>query len=214
MEENMHVLAIGAHVDDIEIGCAGMLHSMLKKGNISQLSVVYFSPPDNVVGDKRFGEEYKRAMESWGFEWGNKNFGMYFKHTPVRQFTGHRNDIRQYLWDTFLGYPPNLVLVPSTREFHQDHVVVTEEASRVFRKCTLLGYEMPMISLAVEGVMYYPLEQADLDAKEMAIAHYTSQKHRASMRVGIMTGLAMIRGNQIGRDYAEAYEVIRWIHQR
>ena len=151
--DTSHVLAIGAHVDDIEVGCAGMLHKLITSSEVGHLSVVYFTPPDNVVDDKRFGEEYKRAMESWGFEFAGKNFGMHFRNMPVRRFNEHRSAIRQYLWDTFLGFPPSVVLIPSRAEFHQDHQVVTEEAIRVFRKCTVLGYEMPMISLPTEGVM-------------------------------------------------------------
>lgn len=213
MEEVMKdsVVAIGAHVDDIEVGCAGSLHKWISYGDCQSVHVVYFTPPDNVVDSPKFKSEYEVAMKMWGFDFNNNHHKMHFRHIPVRRFTEFRTDIRQYLWDLTKGWSPDLVLVPSRSEFHQDHQVVTEEAMRVFRRSTMLGYEMPMISLPVEGVMYSPLDAEDMAAKEEAVGAYVSQHHRASMKPGIMEALARVRGNQIGMNYAEVFEVIRWI---
>jgi len=208
------VLAIGAHVDDIEVGAAGMLHNMIKHNDVSRVEVVYFTPPANVLrSDEKFPSEYMTAMRAWGYRWDTDKFKMHYMHIPVREFHNFRNDIREFLYGLYdRALTPEMVLVPSRQEFHQDHQVVTEEAIRIFRKCTVLGYEMPMISLPTDSVMYYPLDDDDIQAKIAAVAAYESQSFRASMQPGIMEALARLRGNQIGIEFAEAYEVIRWIH--
>lgn len=207
------VLAIGAHVDDIEVGAAGMLHNMIKHNDVSRVEVVYFTKPGNIMqSDERFSSEYMKAMQVWGFRFAEPHrFTMHYKMIPVREFQNHSNDIREYLWELNEKVNPDTVLVPSRAEHHQDHQVVSNEATRIFRHSTILGYEMPMISLPVECIMYYRLEDDDVAAKVAAIQAYKSQAFRASMQPGIMESLAKIRGNQCGAKWAEAYEVIRMI---
>lgn len=206
-----HIIAIGAHVDDIECGAAGFLHKIISSKAFKALHVVYFTPPDNVVGDPKFEDEYKKAMRSWGFRFDESRFYMHYMKVPVRRFNEHRQSILQFLYELDRDIVPDLVLVPSTKEVHQDHLCVTHEAIRTFRDCSLLGYEMPMVSLPVENTLYVELSKNDVQAKLDACAAYKSQSHRASINRDAIAALAKLRGNQAGMEFAEAFEVLRWV---
>jgi len=55
------------------------------------------------------------------------------------------------------------------------------------------------------------LEQRHIDSKVAALQEYKSQSHRDYMKVDFITSLARARGVQIGAQYAEAFEVLRWV---
>ena len=65
----------------------------------------------------------------------------------------------------------------------------------------------------------YPLPQTttpnflkkQLDAKWQAISEYKSQGFRNYKSQSFIEGLARVRGTQVGCEFAEAFELIRWI---
>jgi hypothetical protein len=58
---------------------------------------------------------------------------------------------------------------------------------------------------------YYRLEERHIRAKCSAFACYASQRDRAYGNPEVFRGLAMMRGTAINCQYAEAFEVVRWV---
>ena len=56
-----------------------------------------------------------------------------------------------------------------------------------------------------------PLEKRHVDKKVEALQKYKSQKHRVYLNKEFIYGLAKARGTQIKREYAEAFEVVRYV---
>lgn len=205
------ILAIGSHTDDCEAGCSGLLSKIVRRNEFEAISVVYFTRPSDA--DKRiFEDEWRAAIKAWGFDFNDKRFSIRLDTIPVREFTYFRQRILDYLYRMNAEFKPDLVLVPSNKEYHQDHICVTQEANRAFRRCDLLGYEMPMVSLPVDGVLYVPLTKEEADAKLSSISAYNSQLYRSSANVEAIKALMKVRGNQCGHEFAECYEVIREIY--
>jgi len=108
---------------------------------------------------------------------------------------------------------PDIVLVPSTSDLHQDHAVVSQEALRAFRRsASMFGYDFPWNVLQTSPLQFFvELEEADLFRKTSALQSYKSQLAKANncLTVEYVRALAIERGNRIGRRYAEAFEVLR-----
>lgn len=108
-------------------------------------------------------------------------------------------------------YNPDLVLLPSSNDTHQDHFTVATEGFRAFKKTTMLGYEVPWNNLDFRTSCFIELSDDDLERKVASVAKYRSQEGRAYANPEYLQGLAMVRGVQVGLRYAEAFEVVRWI---
>jgi len=104
-----------------------------------------------------------------------------------------------------------LVLMPSLKDIHQDHSTVAMEGLRAFKNTTILGYELIWNNLSFDTTAFVKLESKHIEAKYQALQCYKSQAGRDYMERDFVFSLARARGVQIGANYAESYEVIRWV---
>lgn len=111
-------------------------------------------------------------------------------------------------------FSPDLVLVPSLSDYHQDHQVVANEAVRAFKmSASIIGYELPWNHVTFETNMFIRLSEQHIKKKFGLLSYYKSQflKEKSYFSEEYIFGLARVRGTQCNAKYAEAYEVIRWI---
>jgi hypothetical protein len=59
---------------------------------------------------------------------------------------------------------------------------------------------------------HYKLSESHIDAKWQAISKYQSQGFRNYSSLDFIKGLARVRGTQVGCQFAESFELIRWIN--
>ena len=105
-----------------------------------------------------------------------------------------------------------VVFLPCHDDIHQDHEVISKEGVRAFKQSSLLGYEMVWNNLSIHTSAFVRLEQRHVDLKCKALAEYTSQKGiRDYMKQEFVESLARVRGVQANTEFAEAFEVLRWI---
>lgn len=89
--------------------------------------------------------------------------------------------------------------------------MVTAEGFRAFKKTTLLGYELPYNNLTFTTSAFVCLSEEDLQKKVTALQEYKGQASRAYASGECVESLAKVRGVQVGTEYAEAFETIRWV---
>jgi len=201
MKDIKKVLVISPHTDDGEIGCGGTISRFVREGKeIFYLALSHsFLQPDGHTRNDLSGE-CKNALKVLGI-----------KHYSILGFEA-RNFLRdrQRILDTFIQikkeFNPDLVFVPISFDLHQDHQVVTEEARRAFRECSILGYEMFGRKQGENFSFFVRLEESDLKKKIKAFHQYKSQRFRKYYDPKILNGLATLRGLQIRCNYAEAFE--------
>ncbi|CAN0156580.1 unnamed protein product [Chrysoparadoxa australica] len=106
---------------------------------------------------------------------------------------------------------PDLVMVTTGSDLHQDHEVVYNEGLRAFKHASIWGYELPWNHVSFSTQAFVKLSQPHLDKKWEMMQVYESQfiKQRPYFTKEFMEGLARVRGVQIGEPYAEAFEVVR-----
>ena len=83
------VLAVGAHTDDVELGCGGLLHRLRREG--AQLGVAAFSRaeqplPEGAAIDE-LEKEFRASMAILGCD------DVYVGSVPVRRFDEHRQHV-------------------------------------------------------------------------------------------------------------------------
>ena len=104
-----------------------------------------------------------------------------------------------------------MVLLPTIGDIHQDHATIAAEGLRAFKRTTVLGYEIPWNQFRFHKQAYVTLEERHLEAKAKALACYASQAHRNYANEEYIRNLARTHGIEIGRTYAECFEVVRWV---
>lgn len=199
----MNILVIAPHTDDETLGAGGSIARWVEEGN--EVDCLTFSVGYDGIGSN--GVEHLNALGVLGVV-GQFGIGNY----QTRYFHERRQDVLSYFFE--FEYPDkyDLVLVPSRANIHQDHEVVTAEAMRAFRTCSILGYEMPWGDVRPFNPQFYVrLEHRHVNKKLRALDCYKSQKERDYMHDGVVVSQMRVRGMQVGARYAEAFEVIRWV---
>jgi len=205
------ILVLAPHTDDAELGCGGTIAKLIEAGRevfwviFSKASVPknFSSDPDVVLG------ELKQSAKVMGIK--PKNLIIY--KYPVRHLLKYRQDILEEMVNNLKkNINPDLVLVPSLNDIHQDHFTITQEGLRAFKNTTILSYEIPWNNLTFNTTCFIYLEKRHIKKKTIAIGKYKSQSHRLFIKKkDFAENLARTRGVQIGTEYAEAFEVVRLI---
>lgn len=202
------VLVLCPHTDD-EFGCGGLVARICQAG--CELRYLAFSQceesvpaglPSNILG-----LECAKATSGLGIP---KN-SVDIRKFPVRHFPSKRQEILEILIEVSRSYNPDLVLMPSSTDIHQDHRTIFEEGLRAFKHCSILGYELPQNQLNFSNDVFVSLSRNDLERKIQALAHYKSQGFRNYASPKFIESLARVRGGQGGFEFAEAFEAIRII---
>ena len=201
-------LVIAAHTDD-EFGCTGLIGRLIEQG--TDVHVICFSwcEASVPVGFERdvLQHESRAAMGVLGIQ----SDRFLLRDYPVRHFPTHRQEILEELVALRRAIDPDLVLLPSPGEIHQDHGVVAQEGIRAFKHATVLGYELPMNTISFQHACFVRLEPRHIETKIRHAAAYVSQQHRTYMSAAFLTSLAVVRGVQMNAPAAEAFEVVRMV---
>lgn len=209
MKKLNKVLVISPHTDDAELSCGGTLFSLFEKG--IELYYAVFSPCYESVPEGFPRDILKTEMRMAAKKIGVKTENIFEFEFPVRHFPQHRQSILEELVKLRKKINPDLVLIPSSYDLHQDHEIINKEGIRAFKNSCILGYEFPWNNIESKINFYYSLKEKDLRAKIDAINCYNSQNFRNYKDIEFFKGLARIRGVQANTKYAEGFEMIKWI---
>ena len=209
MDSIEKVLILAPHTDDGEFGCGGSIRKWIEEGkevyyatfSACKQSVLPQFPEDILI------TEVKEATSILGIA----PERLILFNYDVRTFNYHRQAILDDLIALRDRIQPDLVLMPSPNDIHQDHRTIQEEGLRAFKFTRILCYEMPWNNLHFNTACFSILDPSHLDRKIQALKAYRSQAHRPYANEEFIRGLAVSRGVQIGRTHAEVFEVLRWI---
>jgi LmbE family N-acetylglucosaminyl deacetylase len=203
------VLILAPHTDDGEFGCGGSISKWIEDGNevyyaafsACRQSVLKEFPEDILI------TEVKAATATLGI----KRENLILFDYDVRTFNFRRQEILDDMIRLRGEIKPDLVLMPSMNDVHQDHHTVSVEGLRAYKFSSILCYELPWNNLSFATSNFMLLEERHIEAKLRALAEYKSQAHRNYANEEFIRGLARTRGVQISARYAETFEILRWI---
>lgn len=206
------ILILSPHTDDAELGCGGSIIKFLEEKH-KILWVVFSTAEDSVP------ENYpKDTIKNEFLDVCKKlklNEDQYIIYNyGVRRLPEYRQQILEILVKIKKEFDPELVIGPSLNDYHQDHLVIANEMIRAFKSSSsIISYELPWNHVTFSNQMFIRLQKSHIERKLELLSSYNSQviKNRNYFSSEFVYGLAKTRGIQINSDYAEAFEVIRWI---
>lgn len=209
MLEKNKILVLSPHTDDGELGAGGTIHRFITEGKdvfYIAFSTAEESLPAGFPKDT-LAKEVQKATSILGIK---KENLIIFGH-QVRKLNYVRQDILEDLVRIKKDIKPDLVLMPSLHDVHQDHTTIAQEGLRAFKDTSILGYELLWNNLSFDTTCFIKLEENNIEAKFNALQEYKSQAERDYMSKEFIYAHAITRGVQARSKFAEAFEVLRWI---
>ncbi|WP_375504564.1 PIG-L deacetylase family protein [uncultured Jatrophihabitans sp.] len=195
------VLAVGAHPDDVEIGCAGTLLDHRLRGD--RVSILTLSRGS--VGGDQFERlrEADTAAEAIGAQ-------LIFGDLPDTCIDEGVSTIR-LIEEVVRLLQPTVVYVHSQHDNHQDHRAVsraTASATRQVRR--VYGYQSPSATNEYRPTKFLPVDHV-LQRKVQVLKMFTSQNGRSYLEPELVVAGSRYWARHLGANarYAEPFEVIR-----
>ena len=194
------VLLLGAHCDDLEIGCGGTIMQMVERWPDSRFVWITLS------SDAERGAETRAAAA---------RLLSRARHTTIRveQFRGsffpYDGTAMKDYFETLKAYSPELVFTHFRGDLHQDHRITNELTWNTFRDHLILEYEIPKFDgdLGLPNT-YVPLTRDLLETKiQILLDCFPSQLNRKWYTRSTFEAIARLRGIECNaaEGYAEAF---------
>ncbi len=199
---------MGAHPDDVEIGCAG---TILKRKTIDEAHYAVFTLCSQHSGLNFTADELKKelmkATKLMGFQKDRVHIWD-FENTRLWKFAG---EIREKLEELNERIQPARVYVHTIKDSHQDHQTVAWAALRAFRLKEVRFYEItaraPNMLYNFKPNVYIDISQ-QFKQKIQVLKCYKSQYSRPFFTHKAWMKTAKFRGLTCGVDVAEAFELV------
>ena len=195
------VLCLGAHCDDLEIGCSGTLMKLCASGMPLDVTWVVLSADDERE------REARRSAEAILGKVAHKDLAI--QRFPDGLFPSVQAGIKEYFETLKHAISPDIVFTHYTQDLHQDHRVVGELTWNTFRDHMILEYEIPKYDgdLGSPNV-FVRLDEAVCRAKiDNLLASFTSQEGKHWFTQDLFLSLMRLRGMEARSPsrYAEAF---------
>jgi LmbE family N-acetylglucosaminyl deacetylase len=195
-------LFIGAHPDDIELGCGGLLAHL--SGKTDALCVTLSDNQENPDLKAIVGQHY-RSMQVLGVP----KEKVILENSETRNFPRDRQAILEYLYDLNRRHKPDVVFVHTQADIHQDHAVVTMEALRAFRGKTVLGYDVLRSSYGFFPNFLIEISGEDVERKIKALSEYTVYSDKYYFDPEIIRATSVRHGALAEKNFAEGFDILR-----
>ena len=198
------VCFIGAHPDDIELGCGALI------AHIAQTTeILSFTLSDNQKNPalSHVVEEHYQSMAILGVPKDNIYVGQF----ETRRFPHFRQEILEFLIEINRTHHPEIVFVHTRADIHQDHNTVTEEALRAFRGTTVLGFDVLRSSYGFFPNFLVEVNEEDVDCKLRALAEYKTYANKYYFDPATTRATLIRNGALAERPFAEGFDILRII---
>ncbi len=196
------VCFIGAHPDDIELGCGAFISNINGKADI--LCVTLSDNQKNPALTHVVDEHY-RSMNILGVPHDHIRLGTFV----TRRFPELRQEILEYLYQLNHDYQPDIVITHTRADIHQDHLQTTEEVLRAFRGTTVLGYDALRSSYGFFPHFLVEVSQEDVERKIKALAEYSTYNDKYYFDPDVLRATLIRHGALAERPFAEGFDILR-----
>lgn len=180
----LRLLAIGAHADDIEIGCAGALLRLLAEHPDAELRYVVFSstPEREIEARGAAAELGASAIEIHRFRDG------YLPYAEPAKLKETMAALRR-------DCDPDIVFTHRRDDLHQDHAQIADLTWNSFRDHVVLEYEIPKYEGDLgQPNLYVPLPEAVARKKvDLVLRHYATQASKNWFRAETFEAVMRLR---------------------
>ena len=198
---SLKLLCLGAHADDIEIGCGGTILRFLADYSNIEVFWVVFS------GNKQRSYEAEKSANLFLTDAKKKNIIIKDFRDSFFPYIGF--EIKEFFEKIKCDFSPDLILTHHRNDLHQDHRIISELTRNTFRDHFILEYEI----IKYDGDLGSPNFFVHLDEKTCKkklnniIDSFLSQKNKKWFNEEIFSSILRIRGveSRSYNNYAEGF---------
>jgi LmbE family N-acetylglucosaminyl deacetylase len=195
------VLCLGAHSDDIEIGCGGTILRLIQEHRQIELYwLVLSSNPERAREAQRSANAFLRGARR--------------KTVVVKSFRDGflpyiGAPVKECFEDVKKNFAPDIIFTHFRRDLHQDHRMVCELTWNTFRNHFILEYEIPKYDADLRSPNFFvPLSQS-LSRKKVKylMRYFGTQRNKQWFSEDLFDGLLRLRGIECASPtrFAEAF---------
>lgn len=195
------VLCLGAHCDDIEIGCGGSILRLVRDYPLLHVNWVVFS------SDSQRAAEARRSADAFLQHAAGRD--VLIKEFRNGYFPAAGADIKDFFEEIKTSIRPDVIFTHYRNDLHQDHRLISELTWNTFRNHVILEYEIPKYDgdMGAPNV-YLPLPEALWRRKIATLMEcFPSQREKSWFTPETFAALMRLRGVESNADggYAEAF---------
>jgi LmbE family N-acetylglucosaminyl deacetylase len=200
-DDELNVLCLGAHADDIELGCGGTILGLIKRYKKMRFYWVIFS-----ADEKRAREALSSARS---FLKGAREKKVEVHNYRESYFPYLGSEIKDAFEKLKTASSPDLVFTHFRKDLHQDHRLISELTWNTFRDHLILEFEI----LKYDGDLgapnfFVPLEKKTCQRKiRLLLENFKSQRGKRWFSEEAFSSLMKLRGIESSSEsgYAEAF---------
>jgi LmbE family N-acetylglucosaminyl deacetylase len=197
----IRVLCLGAHCDDIEIGCGGTILNLVAAKADLEIRWIVFSSNE---GRKR---EALKSADAFLGSAVNKQVIIYSFRDGFLPYVG--GAIKDRFEELKTEFSPDLILTHYGRDLHQDHRLISELTWNTFRNHLILEYEIPKYDGDFGSPnVFAPLNELICRRKiETIIGAYQTQREKSWFARDLFLSVLRVRGMEANASsgYAEGF---------
>ena len=193
----LEVLCVGAHPDDVEIGCGGTLLRLVERADLRLTVAVLTGTPERAAESVGALQEILPGVKT------------HVAGLPDGRLPTHWETAKDYLEDLARHCRPQLVLTHRVDDAHQDHRTVGVMVTTVWRDALTLHFEIPKWDGDMGAPSHYVGLTRDQARHKVDLLdrHFPSQRVHDWWDAEVFLGLMRLRGMECRRPYAEAFFV-------
>ena len=193
------ILAVGAHPDDVEIGCGGTL--ALHAGRGDRIVILTLSSGARAGDPRQRREESRAAAARLGAE-------LVLGSLPDTKMSDGPETI-EVISEVVAEYQPSVVYVHSSVDRHQDHRAVHKATMVAARSVpSVYCYQSPSTTVEFSPRRFVSIDGC-LDEKQALIQFYASQTAKDYLCPQLIEATARYWGRFVGETAVEPFETIR-----
>ena len=194
-EGRLDLLCVGAHPDDVEIGCGGTLLGLNGR------------PATTVTGLVLTGTVERRKEAEAALPEFFPGATVRVLDLPDGHLPAHWDAVKGALEDSARDLQPTVVLAPRADDAHQDHRLLGRLVSTVWRDALILHYEIPKWDGDFGSSNVYVRLTEEEARRKVELLHrcFPSQSGRDWWDDELFSGLMRLRGMECRSRYAEGF---------
>jgi LmbE family N-acetylglucosaminyl deacetylase len=201
------ILALGAHCDDIEIGCGATLLKLIDEYPNAEILWVVFSS-----NEKREAEAQKSAQI---YLENHCNSRIEIKNFRNGFFPYVAKDIKEYFETLKTSFEPDIIFTHFLKDRHQDHRTIAELTWNTFRNHMILQYEILKYEGDLKTPNLYSVINEDYVERKinLLLSCFKSESDKHWFTKESFSALMRIRGVESGgvTGYAEGFHADKFI---
>src|SRR5699024_1958124 len=200
-KKGLTILLLGAHCDDIEIGCGGTLLNLIRDYKINKIMWVVFTSngirkQEGLVSAKKFLKHVKNIEVQI----------LDFKDGYLPAYWGKVKDEFEIIKENI---NPNIIFTHYRNDLHQDHHIINEITWNTFTNHLIYEYEIPKYDGDLGNPNYFVALDREVvnQKKDIILNSFKSQLQKQWLDDTLLTSTMRIRGVECASEskYAEAF---------